>query len=264
MLTVVAALITFLPTANATGYYYTTYVYCTVNPRVIGVNQQVLLQWWTADMPLDVGEIEAAAGERAAWYNIGWYLTDPEGNTETIPIEKTDPVGAAWTSYTPDQIGTYTLQAWFHGVWKNTTENQRFYAAAESPETTFTVQEERIEPWPEASLPTRSCTRPINQASRDWYVLAGNWLGGDFQHYPAGASGGTTERFVGGKGPESAHILWTKPYYAGGIMDEKFGTTGYETAHYQGLQLSNPLIIQGKLHYAYRADAHVTEGLSCR
>jgi len=260
VLTIAASLITFLPTVSARLYYYTTYVYCAVNPNVIGVNQEVLLQWWTADMPPDIGEIEAAAGERAAWYDIGWYLTDPEGNTETLTIEKTDPVGAAWTLYTPTQVGTYTLQAWFHDVWKNTTADQRFYGAAESAEVTFTVQEEQIQPWPESPLPTGTWTRPINTASRDWYQLAGNWLGGDFQHYPAGASGGITDRFVGGLGPESPHILWTKPYYVGGLMDEQFGSIGYQTAHYQGIQLSNPLIINGKMYYNYRADAHHTEG----
>jgi len=273
MFTVVAALITFLPTANAAETDYYSYVYCAVNPEVIGLGQKVLLQWWTADIPPDVGEIAAAAGERAAWYDVGWYVTDPEGNKETITIDVTDPVGAAWTSYTPDQVGTYTLQAWFPETDKELKEDyfdmmtgtfypagyHFIYSEAESAEVTFTVQEEQIQPWPESPLPTRSWTRPINTASRDWYVLAGNWLGGYAQNYPRGASGGTTTNFVGGTGPESAHILWTKPYYAGGIMDEMYGPTGYETAHYQGLGFSG-LIIQGKIYYDYRTDAHMTEG----
>jgi outer membrane protein assembly factor BamB len=77
--------------------------------------------------------------------------------------------------------------------------------------------------------------------------------------YPYGARGGTTEYFVSGQGPESAHILWTKPYYAGGVMDAMYGPIGYETAHYQGIGFDG-LIIQGKLYYAYRGDGHVTEG----
>ena len=42
-------------------------------------------------------------------------------------------------------------------------------------------------------------------------------------------------------------------------MDEMYGPTGYETAHYQGIGL-DVLIIQGKIYYDYRADAHEEEG----
>jgi outer membrane protein assembly factor BamB len=259
-LLVAATLVTFLPTAKAAESVYTSYVYCAVNPDWVGVGQEVLLQWWTADMPPDVGEIVAAEGGiRAAWYNVGWYVTDPEGDTETITIDHTDPVGAAWSLYTPDQVGTYTVQAWFPETVKTSETDTYTYHKAESAEITFTVTEEQREAWPESPLPARPWARPINTAARDWYVLAGNWLGGDAQNYPRGARGGTTTNFVMGTGPESAHILWTKPYYAGGIMDEMYGVTGYETAHYQGLSLS-VMIIQGKLYYPYRTDAHMTEG----
>jgi len=261
MFTIVVTLITFLPTANAADYSYYSYVYCAVSPDVIGLGQKVLITYWTADMPPDVGEIAAAAGERAAWYNVGWYVTDPEGNKETIPIDVTDPVGGGWVEYTPDQLGTYTVQAWFPATTKTTPTDKYTYTAAESPEVTFTVQEEQIQPWPEAPLTNDYWTRPINQASRSWYVLAGNWLGGPALQ-PAGCTGGTTDRFVYGQGPESAHILWTKPYYLGGIMDERYGDTGYQTGHYQGLEFT-ALIINGKIYYPYRADAHQTEGYLC-
>jgi hypothetical protein len=275
-LTIAATLIT-LPTVKAAETYYYSYVYCAVSPDVIGVNQQVIFQYWTADMPPDVGEIVTAAGERAAWYNVGWYVTDPEGNTETIPIDVTDPVGGGWVNYTPDQLGTYTLQAWFPATDKVVKvgyydfmgifhpAGERFiYSAAESNEVTFTVQEEPIQPWPESPLPTGTWTRPINQASRDWYVLAGNWLTqaswlGSAGTRPAGTYGGTTERFVYGEGPESAHILWTKPHYVGGLMDERYDITGYQTGHYQGMDFE-AIIINGQIYYPYRADAHGNEG----
>jgi hypothetical protein len=276
--TVAATIVTFLPTAKADNVY-TSYVYCAVSPADwVGVGQDVALVMWTAEMPPDTGEIAAAeGGERAAWYNVGFYVTDPEGDTETLTIEKTDPVGGGFVIYTPDQVGTYTVQAWFPETTKELTEDYidsygtfypagfRFsYSAAVSPEVTFTVQEEQREPWPEAPLPSGYWTRPINQASRDWYVLAGNWMGlagwtGSEAARPVGEYGGTTERFVYGEGTESAHILWTKPYYVGGIMDERYGDTGYQTGHYQGLSFE-AIVINGQIYYAYRADAHVTEG----
>jgi hypothetical protein len=254
-------------TAAPSQNHYTSYVYVAVGPDPVGVNQEVLLVMWTADMPPDTGEIAAAAGERAHWNNIGFYVTDPEDNTETFTIAESDPVGGGYISYTPDQVGTYTVQAWFPATWKNGTWVEDYYTAGESPEVTFTVQEEPIDLWLESPLPTGYWTRPINQASREWYVLAGNWLGlggwrGSEGCRPAGQYGGTTERFLYGKGTESAHILWTKPYYLGGIMDERYGVTGYQTGHYQGLSFE-AIVINGKMYYSPRADAHRTEGYIC-
>ena len=263
ILTIAATLIIGLPFVNAAVTNYNTYVYCSVGNSVIGVNQQVLLILWTADMPPDIGEIAGtASGGRAAWYDVGFYVTDPEGNTQTLTITKSDPVGGGWINYTPDKIGTYIIQAWFPETWKNTTTTQALYGAAVSPEVTVTVQEEQISGWPESPVTDDYWNRPINQASRDWYVLAGNWLGGNFNKYPAGASGGTTERFVWGQGTESAHILWTKPYYVGGIMDAYYGEMGYQTGHYQGMSFE-AIIINGKIYYPYRTDAHMTEGYLC-
>jgi hypothetical protein len=266
IITIAATLTTSLPSVKAADTNYYSYVYCSVTPDLIGVNQEVVLVMWTSDMPPDVGEQAGdVPGGRAAWYDVGWYVTDPEGNTETLTIDKTDPVGGAYYIYTPSKIGTYTLQAWFPETVKTELDGDRLiYSAAESHEVTFTVTEEQREPWPEAPLPTGYWTRPINSASREWYILGGNWLTqatwmGSAGTRPAGAYGGTTDRFVYGKGTESAHILWTKPYYVGGYMDERYGVVGYQTGHYQGMTFE-AIIINGQIYYPYRVDAHVTEG----
>jgi hypothetical protein len=261
----IAISLTFLPTVNAEVINYTSYVYCSVSPNVIGVGQQMLLVMWTAEMPPDIGEIAGTApGGRAAWYDVGFYVTDPEGNKETITIAKSDPVGSGWVNYTPNKIGTYTIQAWFPETWKNTTTSQRHYSAAVSPETTFTVQEEPIEPWTETPLPTEYWTRPISSMNRDWWQVTGNWLTGPV-NWGAGAAQnfGPTTGFGYGPGPESAHIMWTKPYWAGGIMDYRTGDTGYQTYHYQGLRFTPPIILNGKLYYNYRVNAHETQGHLC-
>jgi hypothetical protein len=267
MAIIAVTLISFLPMVNATEYHYTSYVYAAVSPDLVGVGQDVVIVMWTAEMPPDIGEIVGdAPGGRAAWYNVGFYVTDPEGNTETFTIDKTDPVGGGYIVYTPDQVGTYTVQSWFPETTKihTTLDQQRYYTAAESAEITFTVQEEAVAPWPESPIPTEPWTRPINQASREWYALGGNWMGlsgfgGSAAVRPAGTYGGTTERFVYGKGTESAHILWTKPYYLGGYMEERYGVIGYQTGHYQGMDFE-AIVINGKMFYNYRADAHQTQG----
>jgi hypothetical protein len=260
MLTIAGTLIAVLPTANAAVTNYNTYVYVGASPNPVGVNQQVLLVMWTAQIPPDIGEQTGLIpGGRAAWYNVAINVTKPDGTTETLVIAKTDPVGGSYVAYVPTTVGTYYAQAIFPETWKNTTTNQAHYSAAISGKVPFTVQQEPIQPWPETPLPAGYWTRPINTANRFWYALEGNWLGGAYQQ-PLGAAGGTTATLVTGKGPESAHILWTKPYYAGGLMDESFGNIGYETAHYEGINLGNPIILQGKLFYVDRRTAHTTGG----
>jgi hypothetical protein len=65
----------------------------------------------------------------------------------------------------------------------------------------------------------------------DWYAIAGNWLGYTLGSGGGGAGGGyynNTANFNPySTAPNSAHILWTKPYSFGGIMGGDFGGTQY-------------------------------------
>ena len=63
-------------------------------------------------------------------------------------------------------------------------------------------------------------------ASREWYVLTGNWLGGAANVMADRCLWRLNLELCLRSGPESAHILWTKPFYLGGIMDERFGDIG--------------------------------------
>lgn len=240
---------------------YRPYLYVTVGPKVVGVNQYVLIIGFTAEIPPDIGEQEGRIPgfTRAGWDNIRIDVIRPDGRNDTITIRRTDPVGAFWATYTPTIIGTYAIQAYFPGQWKNTTTLRRYYRPDVSNVAYFTVQETPIQEYQEPPLPVDYWTRPIYAANRMWYQIASHWLSGTFQVWPPGASGGVTTRFCYGKGPESPHILWTRPYWAGGIMEERFGIYSYQTAHYQGISVS-PIILQGKIFVPYRRDAHGTQG----
>ena len=113
MFTIAATFVAVLPNVKAADNVYTSYVYAACAPADwVGVGQDIIFQFWTADMPPDVGEIAAGQeGIRAAWYNVGWYLTDPDGNTETIDIAKTDPVGGAYVVYTPTKTGVKLVKS---------------------------------------------------------------------------------------------------------------------------------------------------------
>jgi outer membrane protein assembly factor BamB len=188
-------------------------------------------------------------------------ITKPDGSKETLGPFTSDPVGGGYAIYTPDQTGTYTFVAHRdeHKITGlplapdrtiNTIQDAAFvndtYLASTSDPAYLTVQSEPIPLWQEAPLPTEFWTRPINQLSREWYVLAGNWLGKE-----SGAHNvNSTRLFAYGEGPESAHVMWTRPFWAGGIMDARYGDKGYQTIYYEGLKLMPPIILNGKLIYA--------------
>jgi hypothetical protein len=248
-----------LPPVNAAITYHTSYIYVEVAPNLVGVGQQVLLVLWPADLPPDIGEQAGLVpGGRAAYYGESFNVTTPDGTTTNYPLGKSDPVGGGYYTYTPTEVGTYTVISIFPETWKNTTTSQIYYSAAVSIPVTFEVQQNPIAPWPESPLPTGYWTRPINNAARLWSALPGNWLGGAWQQ-PAGAAGGTATRFEYGVGTETSHILWTRPQYVGGYMDARFGDTGYMTGHYQGLDFS-AIIINGHIFAPYRADSTQSQG----
>jgi len=225
----------------------------------------MLVVAWTAAMPPDIGETAGTVSSptlRAGWTGMTAVVTKPDGTNETLVFPYSDPVGANYVAYTPTEIGTYYVQAFFPEVWKNTTATQSWYSSGISGQISFTVQQEQIQPWTESPLPDGYWSRPINGAARSWYVLAGNWLAGAANQAP-GAAGGTTVRLASGAGPESAHIVWTKPFWAGGIMDETYEDWTYQTSHYQGLDFSPPLIVNGKLYYSAQYTAHTRRGWNC-
>jgi hypothetical protein len=208
----------------------------------------MVIVYWIDKLPPTAS---GAFGDR--WtFTIG--ITKPDGSNETLGPFTSDPVGGGWVAYTPTQVGTYTLQAHFpgktitgyptiNGLPSTSASVNDTYAASDSDPLELIVQQEPIQPWPEAPLPTLFWTRPISEANRNWASLAANWLAG------AASDFGPTARFNYGTAPESAHIMWATPMWAGGIMDARFGDIGYETSNYEGLDFNPPIILQGKIYY---------------
>ena len=78
-------------------------------------------------MPPDIGETAGTVASptgRAGWNNPATVsIMKPDGTNDTLTMPRTDPVGATWINYVPETVGTYVLQAYFPGEWKNTTTN---------------------------------------------------------------------------------------------------------------------------------------------
>ena len=231
---------------------FPTWSFISVSRNPIGVNQQLCVVFWLHDAP------KTAVGATGDRWTFTLEVTKPDGSKETLGPITSDPVGGGWVYYTPDQVGTYTIVTNFHehtltglplspGSTIDTIRNAAYvndtYLASTSDPYYLTVQEDPIVAWEESPLPTEYWERPINAMNRDWYVLAANWLSGPAKDLVP------TYDFAYGSGPESPHIMWATPMWAGGIMDERFGVTGYQTAHYEGLSLTPPIILDGKIYY---------------
>ncbi|MCW4019126.1 MAG: PQQ-binding-like beta-propeller repeat protein [Candidatus Bathyarchaeota archaeon] len=230
-----------------------TWTYVAVTNDPIGLNQQLdIVFWLNAYPPTAVGQ----SGDR---WSFTVDVLKPDGTTDTLGPITSDPVGAGYVKYAPDQVGTYSVVAKFAEKTIDGTPNgfapgynpsnfgyssiNDTYLASASDPVTFVCQEQVIQPWQEPPIPSGYWTTPVNSMNRGWESMVANWLGG------AAQNNGPTTNFGWGRAPESAHVLWTTPMWSGGIMDARFGDAmNYETIHYEGLSF-NPIILDGRIYY---------------
>jgi hypothetical protein len=265
VLTIAVTLVA-LPVANAhyPAWTYNTWCYINLSPNPIGVNQNVLAIFWINAYP------PTSAGAYGDRWTFTVSVTRPDGSNETLGPFTSDPIGSTYTNYLPTQVGTYIFVAHMAthvitGLPMNPTLTVSQQQGAASVNDTYlgsdsdpfylTVQQEPIQPWPEAPLPSQFWTRPINSANRNWASIAGNWLAGAAQNV------GPTIDFAYGEGPESAHVMWAKPFWSGGVMDARFGDYSYASQNYEPLSLTPPIILDGKLYY--RVMENPREGWYC-
>jgi hypothetical protein len=222
-------------------------------PNPVGIGQQMIIVMWLNDYPRTA---VGAYGDR--WDNMYIDITRPDGSPETLGPFTSDPVGTAYTNYVPTQVGDYTFVFRFDGdiitgeprppagwLWFGA---EVFIGDTMLPSTsapvTVTVLQDPIQEYQETPIPEGYWTRPIYGANREWYQVAGNWLAGSAQVC------GPTTNFGFGKGPESAHIMWARQFWDGGVMDTRFGSKSYYTGlSYETYGLSPPIILNGRVYY---------------
>jgi outer membrane protein assembly factor BamB len=248
ILTITATLVA-LPLANAhyPAWSVPTYAYIVASPNTVGVDQTATIVYWLDKLPASG---EGLAGERY----VGWTIevTKPDGTKQTITLHPSDPVGSGYTLYTPDQVGTYTLNFSYPGQVITGSAGTGIYGynvnindtyLASSATTTLTVQQEPIAGPPSYPLPTEYWTRPIEGENTNWYTIASNWLAGAqiFQRVQND-----------GIAPNSAHIMWTKPIKDGGVVGGTNtginGMTYYDGTEYE-MQFQNIVAMYGRLYY---------------
>lgn len=237
-------------TAHDPPQSFSTFAYISVAPTTVGVNQQVLVYMW-----LQVVPPTASGGYGDRWQDFTLTITKPDGTTQTQGPYTSDPIGFAWATYTPDQIGTYQLQFNFPGqtiAGDNLDPNDRtgqeyigdYYEPSTSDVEILTVQQDQIPAYPATALPTDYWDRPIDAQHRDWWTISGNWLNAPGRNWVP------NNGYVPySKAPKTAHILWTKPLTFGGLVGGEFGAYSFHCGNaYEGKWLP-PVIIAGRLYF---------------
>ena len=232
--------------ANAQQATIATHAFISVAPNPIGVGQSVQVTFWLNLYPPTA---YGPSGDR--WQNFTVTITKPSGDTQTMGPYTSDPVGSKYFQYSPDTVGTYYFQfSWpgqqiaAYGPYGNYID--AYYGPSTSSKVGLTVQQEPIPTYPEWPLPSPNqyWQRPINSENREWSKLSGNWLmstcnppwsAGSFNAYSTA--------------PNTAHIVWTKPVYAGGVVGGQLGSASYANGFSYESPWSPPIIINGILYY---------------
>ena len=255
LLLTASAFLTFAPSASAhtPAWQVPTYVYITASPNPIGPNQQTALVFWMAQPPPSAS---AKTGDR--WTDLTVDITKPDGSVDHLGPFVSDPVGSAYTLYTPLTTGTYTAKfnfpqqvcerAGYTGINGSNSAYVGDTFLASSATCTFQVQATPIAYFQEAPIPVSFWTRPIDSNNLGWFQVGGSWLGQNLY-------GATYLKYApdGGRAPNTAHVMWTSPLSFGGVVGQtqavRDDITYYSGTAYQ-LKFSNPIIMYGTVFYS--------------
>jgi len=238
-----------LPTAiGQSSGEKTSYAYIFAAPNPVGKGQRVYISM-LVDFPMPNAEV----GNDIRRHDYKLTITTPSEKTETFSWDVIhDTTGVAFMSYTPDEVGDYTLTFEYAGQvydWGGSWDGMHFLP--DTATATLTVQEEPIpDPIGSYPLPTEYWTRPIEGQNTAWYTITSHWLGGAYLGANNVYQGfGLYQR--SGVGPEAPHIMWTKPIEFGGVVGGESsipGETYYSGGSYEG-RFNNALIMHGILYY---------------
>lgn len=220
---------------------YDTFAYISANPSPIGVGQDAIVTF-RIDQPLAGAQVRSGLANGTTVT-----ITRPDGTTETKGPITLDSTSSGWFIYTPTVVGTYYFQMNFpqQQYWINTTQNQDFYTykADTSEKIPLIVQQDPIQGYSNSPpLPSDYWARPINAENKGWWQIADDWLMRGYDKTSRSFAG--TPAFAPyTSGPQSPHVLYSKPIIPGGIAGGKFGDTSYYTGisyeqHFEAMVLN--------------------------
>lgn len=228
-----------------------TQVFMVMSPNPVGAGQQVSFVLFMPQQP------RGAMANNDIRYTYTVDVKKSDGTSLTIGPIKSDSTGTAYTLYTPDKVGNYTITVNFlelKYLWNATSEMRDYYGLTyngASFSKTLVVQSDPVLPtgWTDTPLPTEYWTRPIEGTNTGWYQVASNYLA-DAGDKDYGGSGNQIQR--DGIAPNSGHIVWTKPTEDGGLVGGmNFSVPGdtFNAGHQYQTRFTNPIIMWGRLYY---------------
>ena len=217
-------------------------VYVCASPKLVGLGQNVFISGWV--WPVASMDI---------YRDLTLMITKPDGTTFNVTR---DTYLAETVEYTliPDQVGNWSVVLSFPG---DLVHLDRLPGV--SVPYYFTVQEEPIEYPPYTPLPAEYFAYPVSQANREWFRITGCWLTADGDW-----GGGCTNPYS--TGPESPHILWKMPVFAGGLMAGEAGHLGIQDPGMIAKTISGFVAAYGRLYMAvpaYESDGNDYPMLYC-
>ena len=245
ILTFAASLMMTFPTANAQAApTLKTYPIIDAVPNPVGIGEEVLVR---------MGIIQATGDVSYGWTGITVTVTKPDGTTQTLGPFTTDSTGATFTTYIPNQVGTYKLVTnfpqqinpvtFFNVEGGNLILEGTVMLASTSQPLNLVVQQDPLPAYPGHALPTEYWSRPIDPQLREWFRISGNWL----------ARPDNAIALYNDDAPETAHVLWAKAMTTGGLTGGLWGEgqvpSSAETGDaYEG-KFSNSVVMNGVLYY---------------
>jgi hypothetical protein len=234
-----------------------TYPFVDANPNPVGVGDDVLIR---------TGIFQQAAAVGYGWEDLTVTVTDPDDKTSTLGPFDTDSTGSTFYVTVFDEAGTYKLQThfpeqvnpvtFFNMEGGNMILNGTIMLASDSEVVELVVQEEPLPSYPGHPLPTEYWSRPIDPQLREWFSIAGNWV----------SRPKNSLALYNNDSPETAHVLWTKPYTTGGLVGGLWGAgqvpSSAETGDAYAGKYLDSVIMNGVLYYN-RDDAKVGSNGIC-
>ena len=237
------------------------------SPTLVGMGQSVIINIMTYPGPNGpTYEAQSLVPSLIGGFsNISVTITHPDGTKETfMPIDTTlaqigiripgqaQIVGHLMFSYTPDQLGNYTITASFPGK-TYTTDNQHptlkisvYYKPSSSTvPCKFSVQQEtvlagQLNGYPWSPLPKSFWRDPVYTDNREWAAISGDWV-------QVGYNEQATDYNPYSTAPNSPHILWSRQVAISGIPGGEWGSLPYSTGG------SSDIILDGKFYMAGRS-----------
>jgi hypothetical protein len=200
--------------------------WASVYPNPVGKGQTVYVVGWIYPMPDGNGKV---------YYNYTFTVTKPDGNKIIRTMDSSVEATAGFV-FAPDQVGSWNVVLSFPG------DTISYYVTPSvSPPYQFTVQENPIPTADYSDMPTGRWTYPVSLANQEWFRITGSW--------PKNYGDGYSSANYFSTGPESAHIIWKKPFMNGGLLGGEQGHEGIVRPDQGGQYPGNIVAAHGRLYY---------------